>query len=100
MRKSLFVVMIATAGLAMTSAANAACSTVSTKGTAGDKGGAMVQAWEAQLQARGWKGWAEFMASGMRVGSAPGYKSAKMNRQSCTAGELGQVCHITATLCD
>ena len=82
MRKSLFVVMIATAGLAMTSAANAACSTVSTKGTAGDKGGAM------------------FMASGMRVGSAPGYKSAKMNRQSCNAGELGQVCHITATLCD
>ena len=100
MKKMIAAVVVASVGLAMSSAANAACSRVSTKGTAGSKDSAMVQAWEAQLQARGWKGWMEFMASGMRVGNAPGYKSAKIERQSCNPGELGVVCHITANLCD
>lgn len=100
MRTSLIAITAAVASLAAASAANAACTTVHTKGTAGDKGGAMVQAWEAQLQARGWKGWLEFMGSGMKVGHAPGYKSAKITRQKCVAGEMGQVCHISAVLCD
>jgi len=100
MRKSFTAIVVASVGLMAASAANAACSVVHTKGTAGDKGGAMVQAWEAQLQARGWKGWVEFMGSGMKVGNAPGYKSAKITRQKCEAGEMGQVCHISATLCD
>lgn len=100
MKKTVYAIMIAVAGFSMTSAADAACSRVSTKGTAGSKDSAMVQAWEAQLQARGWKGWGTFMAGGMKVGSAPGYKSATINKQRCHPGELGQVCHITATLCD
>jgi hypothetical protein len=100
MRKSLYALVIVTAGLTMASTANAACSRVSTKGTDGSKNGAMVQAWEAQLQARGWKGWMEFMGSGMKVGNAPGYKSSRIERSSCNSGELGVVCHVTATLCD
>lgn len=100
MNKLLTAVVVASVGLAMSSAANAACSRVSTKGTAGGKDSAMVQAWEAQLQARGWKGWMEFMGSGMKVGHAPGYKSAKITRQKCMPGEMGQVCYISASLCD
>ncbi len=100
MKKIAFAITIVAAGLAMAPSADAACSRVHTKGTAGDRAGAMVQAWEAQLQARGWKGWIEFMASGMKVGHAPGYKTAKIERQHCQAGELGQVCRITANLCD
>jgi hypothetical protein len=100
MKKALGLIALATAGMMLSSAANAACTRVSTKGTAGSKDSAMVQAWEAQLQARGWKGWGTFMASGMKVGNAPGYKSAKIERQSCQPGELGVVCRITANLCD
>lgn len=94
------VVVVAGAGLGMTSAAHAGCSRLTTAGTAGDRAGAMVQAWEAQLQGRGWKGWGTFMASGMKVGTAPGYKSASINKQSCKAGGIGTECIITATLCD
>ncbi len=100
MRKSFTAIVVASVGLMAASAANAACTTVHTKGTAGSKDSAMVQAWEAQLQARGWKGWIEFMGSGMKVGHAPGYKSAKITRQKCMPGEMGQVCYISAALCD
>jgi hypothetical protein len=100
MMKSLCITAMAAAALFAASSAEAACSRVHTKGTAGDKAGAMVQAWEMQLQARGWKGWPTFMATGMKVGNAPGYKSAKIERQKCTPGEAGVVCRITANLCD
>ncbi len=39
---------------------------------------AMFQAWEAVLQATDWGSWAQFMTSGMKVGSAPGYKVSNM----------------------
>lgn len=100
MKKTVCLIAIAAAGIAMSSAAEAACSRVHTKGTASDQAGAMVQAWEMQLQARGWKGWPTFMMSGMRVGDAPGYKSAKIERQRCQPGEAGFVCRITANFCD
>lgn len=100
MKKILCIVAMAAAGLSVATSAEAACSRVHTKGTAGDQAGAMVQAWEMQLQARGWKGWPTFMATGMRVGDAPGYKSAKIERQKCNPGEAGVVCRITANLCD
>ncbi len=100
MKKIICLVAMAAAGLSLATTAEAACSRVHTKGTDSDKAGAMVQAWEMQLQARGWKGWPTFMANGMKVGDAPGYKSAKIERQSCTPGESGVVCRITANLCD
>lgn len=100
MKKILGIAIVAAAAFGMSSAANAACSRLTTAGTAGDRPGAMVQAWEAQLQGRGWKGWPTFMASGMKVGSAPGYRSASINKQSCKAGGMGVECVITATLCD
>lgn len=100
MRNIVKVVIVAVAGFGMTSAAHAGCSRLTTAGTAGDRSGAMVQAWEAQLQGRGWKGWPTFMAGGMRVGSAPGYRSASINRSSCKKGGVGVECVITATLCD
>ena len=49
---------------------------------------------------RSWGSWAQFMASGMKVGSAPGYKVSNM-RTSCKAGGmLGTECVITANLCN
>jgi hypothetical protein len=100
MMKMILAVAVAAIGASLATSADAACSRVHTKGTAGDRAGAMVQAWEMQLQARGWKGWPTFMATGMKVGDAPGYKSAKIERQNCTPGEAGVVCRITANLCD
>lgn len=100
MSKVVKIAVFAIAGMALSSAAHAGCSRLTTAGTAGDKPGAMVQAWEAQLQGRGWKGWGEFMATGMKVGTAPGYKSAKINKQSCKPGGIGVECIVTATLCD
>jgi hypothetical protein len=100
MKNLAIAIAVSAAAFAMAPSADAACTRVHTKGTAGDRAGAMVQAWEMQLQARGWKGWPTFMVSGMKVGHAPGYKSAKIERQHCQPGEAGVVCRITANLCD
>jgi hypothetical protein len=80
-------------------AAEAGCITKAGSGTGGDRSSAQFQAWEAVLQATSWGSWAGFMTSGMKVGSAPGYKVSGV-KTSCKAGGLGQTCIMQATLCN
>jgi hypothetical protein len=78
--------------------AEAACVSKGGRGTSRDS--AMFQAWEAVLQATSWGSWTQFMTSGARVGSAPGYRVSNM-RTSCKAGGMmGTECVITANLCN
>jgi hypothetical protein len=67
-------------------------------GTNTTKDGALFQAWEAVLQATDWGSWSTFMATGAKVGTAPGYKVSGIG-QKCQAGGLGQTCKMQATLC-
>ena len=85
--------------LVASAAADAACVRKGGKGTGGSRDSAMFQAWEAVLQATSWGSWAGFMTSGMKVGTAPGYKVSNL-KSSCSAGGLGQTCIIQATLCN
>jgi hypothetical protein len=85
---------------AMGTVAEAACVSKGGRGTGPSRDSAMFQAWEAVLQATSWGSWAQFMASGAKVGSAPGYRVSNM-RTSCKAGGmLGTECVITAHLCN
>jgi hypothetical protein len=68
------------------------------QGTGGNVESAKFQAWEAVLQATSWPMWSQWMAGSQTVGTAPGYKVSKV-RQKCSAGGLGQVCVMQATLC-
>jgi hypothetical protein len=80
--------------------AEAACVSKGGQGTGPTRDSAMFQAWEAVLQATSWGSWAQFMASGARVGSAPGYRVSNM-RTSCKAGGMwGTECVIRANLCN
>jgi hypothetical protein len=79
-------------------AAEAQCITKAGSGTGGSRDSAMFQAWEAVLQATDWGSWGAFMTSGMKVGSAPGYKVSNL-KTSCKAGGLGQTCIMQARLC-
>jgi hypothetical protein len=85
--------------LVASAAADAACVRKGGKGTGGSRDSAMFQAWEAVLQATSWGSWAGFMTSGMKVGTAPGYKVSNL-KSSCSPGGLGQTCIIQATLCN
>jgi len=85
--------------LVASAAADAACVRKGGKGTGGSRDSAMFQAWEAVLQATSWGSWAGFMTSGMKVGTAPGYKVSNL-KSSCSLGGLGQTCIIQATLCN
>ncbi len=78
--------------------AGATCVKKAGEGTGSSKDGALFQAWEAVLQATDWGSWASFMASGAKIGTAPGYKVSKVG-QKCSPGGLGQVCRMQATLC-
>ena len=69
------------------------------QGTGGSRDSAKFQAWEAVLQATDWGSWAGFMASGMKVGTAPGYKVSNVSHELRTGGMLGQQCTMQATLC-
>jgi hypothetical protein len=89
-------VMIALAPLAPANAAT--CVNKAGQGTNTTEDGAKFQAWEAVLQATDWGMWAQFMASGQKVGSAPGYQVSKL-RTKCGKGGLGSECVIQATLC-
>ena len=80
-------------------AAEAACITKAGTGTGGSKDSAMFQAWEAVLQASDWGSWAGFMTSGMKVGSAPGYRVSGLRSRCGAGGMMGQQCTIQATLC-
>ena len=57
----------------------------------------MFQAWEAVLQATSWGSWAQFMASGMKVGSAPGYKVSNMHVELQARRHARPECIIQAT---
>lgn len=84
--------------IAPVAAQKAACINKAAEGTNTTVDGAKFQAWEAVLQATDWGMWSQFMASGQKVGVAPGY-DVKNVRSSCKAGGLGQVCTTYATLC-
>ena len=78
--------------------AEAQCVNKAGQGTGSTVDNAKFQAWEAVLQATDWGSWASFMSSGMKVGTAPGYKVSNV-KSSCKAGGLGQECVMQATLC-
>jgi|SRR5436190_11611996 hypothetical protein len=80
-------------------AAEAACVTKAGTGSGGSKDSAMFQAWEAVLQATDWGSWAGFMSSGMKVGSAPGYRVSGLKSRCGAGGMLGHQCTVQATLC-
>ena len=93
-------VVVALSSVTVAGGAEAACITKAGRGTATSVDGAKFQAWEAVLQATSWGSWAQFMASGARVGSAPGYRVSNL-RSSCKAGGMmGTECVITAHLCN
>ncbi len=90
---------VAAAGLLMAaSAAEAQCVSKAGQGTGSTADNAKFQAWEAVLQATDWGSWASFMSSGMKVGTAPGYKVSNV-KSRCKPGGLGQECVMQATLC-
>jgi hypothetical protein len=91
--------MTAALSLGMASMASAGCVNKGGQGTNLDEPGARVQAWEAVLQATNWGSWAQWMASGQKVGTAPGYKVSKL-RWKCGKGGLGATCTAYATLCN
>ncbi len=80
--------------------AQAACINKGGRGTGTTKDSAMFQAWEAVLQATSWGSWAQFMASGAKVGSAPGYRVSNLRSRCGAGGMMGTECIITATLCN
>ena len=85
--------------VAMAGAASAAtCVNKAGQGTGGNKDSAVFQGYEAVLQATDWGMWSQWMASGAKVGVAPGYKVSKL-KTSCAPGGLGQTCRVQATLC-
>lgn len=87
------------AGLLLSAtAAQAQCVSKAGSGTGGNADSAKFQAWEAVLQATDWGSWAGFMSSGMKIGSAPGYKVSGL-KSSCKPGGLGQTCIVSAKLC-
>jgi hypothetical protein len=97
-RGALPALAFAGAMLAAAVSADAACISKGGKGTGGNVENAKFQAWEAVLQATDWGSWASFMSSGMKVGTAPGYKVSNL-RSKCEPGGLGQVCIMSAKLC-
>ena len=102
MQKSASLVAIAlalTAATAVMSTASAAtCVSKAGEGTGGSKDSAIFQGYEAVLQVTSWPMWSQWMASGAKVGVAPGYKVSNL-KSNCRAGGLGQVCRVSATLC-
>jgi hypothetical protein len=94
-------VPVAAAAVVLTAAgaANAGCVTKASYGTASSLDSAKTQAWEAILQATNWGSWAQFMAGGMKLGNAPGYKVSGL-RFDCKPGGYGYECKGRAQLCD
>jgi hypothetical protein len=80
-------------------AAEAACIKKAGTGTGSTRDSAQFQAWEAVLQATDWGSWAGFMTSGMKVGTAPGYKVSNVITRCGAGGMMGQQCTMQATLC-
>ena len=99
-RSMLTSVVFAGALVAAGTAADAGCINKGGRGTGGSRDSAMFQAWEAVLQATSWGSWAQFMGSGMKVGSAPGYRVSNLRSNCKPGGMMGTECVVTATLCN
>lgn len=80
--------------------AEAACVSKAGQGTGSTPDAAKFQAWEAVLQATDWGSWASFMAGGMKIGSAPGYKVSGLRSSCKPGGGLGYTCTMGARLCN
>lgn len=74
------------------------CVNKAASGTNTTQDGAKFQAWEGVLQATDWGSWSAFMASGAKIGTAPGYAVSKVGTR-CAKGGLGFECTMQATLC-
>ncbi len=85
-------------GAAPTGAEAATCVNKAASGTNTTQDGAKFQAWEAVLQATDWGSWSTFMASGAKIGTAPGYKVSNVQSR-CNKGGLGYECKMQARLC-
>ena len=99
--KSAAVALIAAGGLlagAAASVAQSGCVVKAGQGTNTTEDGAKFQAYEAVLQATDWGMWASWMASGPKVGVAPGYAVSGL-KSKCTKGGLGSECVVQAKLC-
>jgi hypothetical protein len=102
MRKSFLVAGVAAASLLL--GAHLApvdaksCVNKAGQGTNTTEDGAKFQAWEAVLQATDWGSWGQFMSSGAKIGTAPGYAVSKVKFR-CKAGGIGKECVAQATLC-
>lgn len=99
-RAMLPALVFAAALVAVGAVAEAGCVSKGGRGTGGSRDSAMFQAWEAVLQATSWGSWAQFMGSGMKIGSAPGYRVSNMRTSCKPGGMLGMECVITANLCN
>jgi len=99
--KSAAIALIAAGGLlagAAASFAQSGCVVKAGQGTNTTEDGAKFQAYEAVLQATDWGMWASWMASGPKVGVAPGYTVSGL-KSKCTKGGLGSECVVQAKLC-
>jgi hypothetical protein len=88
----------AATGDASAQAKSGVCVNKAAQGTNNTQDGAMFQAWEAVLQATDWGSWSSFMASGAKIGTAPGYKVSNV-KSKCAKGGLGFECVMQARLC-
>jgi hypothetical protein len=99
--KSVALALVAAGGLlagAAASHAQSGCVVKAGQGTNTTEDGAKFQAYEAVLQATDWGMWASWMASGPKVGVAPGYTVSGL-KSKCTKGGLGSECIVQAKLC-
>jgi len=78
--------------------AQSGCVVKAGQGTSTSEEGAKFQAYEAVLQATDWGMWASWMASGAKIGVAPGYTVSGL-KSKCTKGGLGSECIVQAKLC-
>ena len=81
-------------------AAHAGCQLKAGQGTGSTDDSAKFQAWEAVLQATDWGSWSAFMTSGMKIGTAPGYKVSNVKQKCVAGGSLGRQCTMQAQLCN
>ena len=90
-----------TAGFLMAApvAQAATCIIKAGQGTGSTDDDARFQAWEAVLQATDWGSWSAFMASGMKIGTAPGYQVSGVKQKCVAGGGLGRQCTMQAKLC-
>ena len=102
MRAKITRLALLAAGLLLVTSASghaATCIVKAGQGTGSTDDSARFQAWEAVLQATDWGSWSSFMAGGMKIGSAPGYKVSNVKTKCVAGGGLGRECIMQAKLC-